>query len=211
MPTSSRFAVTAALLLAACGGDRSAHPEPVDPAGTATVATDTAASPSPPAEPRQTPPAADTAAPADGPFHGTVGPTDRRPDATGVVAQTAVRAARQEGYDRLVLEFAGRRVPGYRVEYIDRPVRQCGSGAVVPLAGDAGLRIRVSPARAHDDAGNATLTERALAPRLPVLRELKLTCDFEAQLEWVLGLAQPNRFRVLELREPPRLVVDVLH
>jgi hypothetical protein len=44
-----------------------------------------------------------------------------------------------------------------------------------------------------------------------VLKELKLICDFEGQVEWLLGLAARNGYRVLELTEPPRLVVDVRH
>ncbi|MBA4159064.1 MAG: hypothetical protein H0X65_16535, partial [Gemmatimonadetes bacterium] len=45
----------------------------------------------------------------------------------------------------------------------------------------------------------------------PVLKQLTLICDFEAQVEWVLGVSSPNRFRVIELHEPARLVVDVRH
>jgi hypothetical protein len=130
---------------------------------------------------------------------------------SGEVVQTEVRVARNEGFDRVVLEFAGDDLPSYSIEYIDRPVRQCGSGHVVPVAGDGWLSIRLEPARAHDEEGRATIEERELRPDLPVLLELTITCDFEAQVEWVLGVASPNRYRVMELREPTRLVLDVRH
>lgn len=145
------------------------------------------------------------------PFQGTAGITYRPPRGVGVATLRAVRTAFHDGYDRVVFEFEGERLPGYHIEYIDRPVRQCASGEVVPLAGDAWLRVRMEPAQAHTEAGEPTIAERALTPGLPNLKELKLTCDFEAQVEWVLGLASPNPYRVLELSGPPRLVVDVRH
>jgi len=145
------------------------------------------------------------------PFTGTESPIDRPAGVMGVATQTGIRVARQEGYDRVVFEFASNGLPGYHVAYTDEPVTQCGSGAPVTVAGDGRLLVRMTPARAHDDAGNATITERALAPGLPVVTELALICDFEAHLDWVIGVAAPNHYRVLELRDPTRLVVDILH
>jgi hypothetical protein len=46
---------------------------------------------------------------------------------------------------------------------------------------------------------------------LPVLKELTIICDFEAQVEWVVGLAARTPYRIAELSEPPRLVLDVRH
>jgi len=121
-----------------------------------------------------------------------------------------VRAARNEGFDRVVFEFRDA-VPGYHVEYIDEPVRDCGAGEVRTIAGDGWLEVRLYPAVAHTEAGAPTVTERERALALPILRELELTCDFEAVVTWVLGTASPHRYSVLELRDPPRLVVDVEH
>ena len=123
----------------------------------------------------------------------------------------AVRAARNEGWDRVVFEFGGAAVPGYHVEYVDRPVRHCGSGDEVRVAGQGWLEVRISPAQAHTDAGQVTVAPRERKLALPVLKELELTCDFEADVTWVLGVAAPNRYRVSELADPARLVVDVKH
>ena len=150
-------------------------------------------------------------APAQPTVDWTAGDTDRPAAAAGMTTLTAVRVASHDGHDRVVFEFPGNGLPGYHIAYIDRPVRQCGSGEVVELAGDAWLEIRMEPAQAHDEQGRATIAERALAPRLPVIWEMKLTCDFEGQVTWVLGAASPNPYRVLELAAPPRLVVDVRH
>jgi hypothetical protein len=122
-----------------------------------------------------------------------------------------VRTARHDGFDRIVLDFGGDVLPSWEVEYVDRPVRQCGSGDAVDVAGDGWLSIHVRPARAHTDRGEATVTDRRRSLRLGVLRELVVTCDFEAHVVWVAGVASPNRFRAFELSAPARLVVDIAH
>jgi hypothetical protein len=152
-------------------------------------------------------------------FVGTAGITDKKRPLARPSVLGAVRAARHDGYDRVVFELEGG-LPGYRVEYVDGPVRRCGSGEPVEVAGDVRLRVRLEPAAAHDDAGRATVSERDRQRKLSlgVLRELVLVCDFEGQVEWVLGIAAPGpsagtpshpRYRVLELDGPPRIVVDI--
>jgi hypothetical protein len=132
-------------------------------------------------------------------------------DRAGVATLRAVRLGVNEGFDRMVIEFADGRQPGYLVEYVDRPVRQCGSGDPVQIAGDGWLRIRMRPARGHDDQGRATISDRHRTPRMPLIREMRFTCDFEADTEIVIGVGSPNRFRVFEQTDPARLVVDVQH
>jgi hypothetical protein len=126
-----------------------------------------------------------------------------------------VRSAAHDEFDRVVFDFGGGRVPGYHIEYIDRPVRQCGSGEPMQVAGDGWLRVRLEPARAHefrdDTLVTVTVTDRNRTLTLDNLRQLVLTCDFEAQVEWVLGVRSPARYRVMELANPARLVVDVRH
>jgi hypothetical protein len=144
-------------------------------------------------------------------FEGTIGIIDKKYEIKEVAMLSAVRTGRHDGFDRIVFEFKGPDLPGYHIEYIDKPVRACGSGDVVPLAGDGWLQMRFEPARAHTDEGKATIGFRELASKHPNLLEIKSTCDFEAQVEWVAGVGSPNAFRVLELKEPTRLAVDIKH
>lgn len=156
-------------------------------------------------------------APADTVQPDSVPTTDDSSWTAGVVARDrgdlevatllAVRTARHADYERIAFEFD--RLPNYKVEYIDRPVIACGSGDTVPLPGDAWLEVDLRPANAHTEQGRPTIGTRSFAPAYPNLLELKLTCDFEAQVTWVAGLRSPNRFRVTELRDPARLVVDI--
>ena len=102
-------------------------------------------------------------------------------------------------------------MPGYKVEYIDKPVRQCGSGNTVPIAGDGWLEINMTQAAAHDDKGNATVKNREQKLDFPILKEAEMTCDFEAEVAVVLGVTKPNKYRVLELKNPTRLAIDIKH
>jgi hypothetical protein len=128
-----------------------------------------------------------------------------------VAVLSDVRVASHDGFDRIVLDFGDAAAPGYRIEYVDRPVRACGSGEVVELPGDGWLAIDLRPAAAHDDRGYATVQSRDLAADLPVIQRLRSTCDFEAVVQWVAAVRSPNRFRVTELTRPTRLVVDIRH
>ena len=144
---------------------------------------------------------------------GTAGITMQRRGTIEPAILRSVRTASHPEFDRVVFDFGDARVPGYHIEYIDRPVRQCGSGDVVQVQGDGWLRVRLEPARAHefrdDTLAVVTVTERNRDLSLPTLDQLVLICDFEAQVEWVLGVASPNRYRVMELERPARLVVDI--
>ena len=142
-------------------------------------------------------------------FEGTAAATEKERKNAPPAVLAAVRTARHPNFDRVVFEFQGPAVPGYLVEYVDKPVRRCGSGAEVPLAGDAWLRVRLTPALAHTEAGEATVQERSRRPGYENLKELVAVCDFEGEVEWVLALASPNRYRAVELKSPARLVIDV--
>ncbi|MDX1623240.1 MAG: hypothetical protein R3199_04580 [Gemmatimonadota bacterium] len=140
----------------------------------------------------------------------TAGVVDRPTKATGPVLVRRVEAGRHPGFDRMVWEFAGDSLPGLHVEYVDEPVRACGSGRVVPLPGDGWLRIAFQPARGHSPEGRATVPD-SLVPALPVIRKMVRTCDFEAVHGWTAGVVSPEPFRVLSLRDPTRIAVDVRH
>lgn len=131
------------------------------------------------------------------------------PTAPPVLVLTDVRAAAHEGFDRIVFELQGG-LPGYRVEYVDEATG-CGSGEPVEIAGGALLRVRMAPAAAHDDAGAATFPQQELMPGLASILEAEQTCDFEADVTWVVGLTEEADFTAVSLLDPFRVVVDVAH
>ena len=144
---------------------------------------------------------------------GTVGITVRSRSGMEPATLREVRTASHPEFDRVVFDFGSAAIPGHHIEYVDRPVRQCGSGEPVEVAGDGWLRVRLEPARAHEFRDDTlvvvTVADRNRRLSMPNLRQLVLVCDFEAQVEWVLGLVSPTRYRVMELRNPSRLVIDV--
>ena len=125
-----------------------------------------------------------------------------------------VALARHEGYDRVVFQFRNV-VPGYRVEYVDPPLKEDGSGNRVEVDGDAFVLIRMEQASGFDVATDEGVLVYEGPRRLEgsdagtsVVRELVRIGDFEAVLSWVVGLSDRVDFRVTTLDGPPRLVVD---
>jgi hypothetical protein len=150
-------------------------------------------------------------APSTDIFQGTTNLVERqRPGLDPVVLQN-VRTGRQQDFDRVVFEFSTSMVPGYRIEYVDGPVHQCASDEVLKVRGAGTLLVRLSPAQAHTDAGTMTVARQRQQPALPNLKEVRLSCDFEGDVSWVLGVAKRTPYRVSELSKPTRLVVDIQH
>ena len=132
------------------------------------------------------------------------------------VSETAllerVAVAGHDGYDRVVFQFKNG-LPGYRVEYVEPPLREDGSGNLVKLAGDAFVVVRMEAASGFDlsvPEGEMVYTgpRRIAADGTSVLREVVRTGDFEAVLTWAIGLDLVRSFRVLTLEDPARIVVD---
>ena len=124
---------------------------------------------------------------------------------------TDVRAARHEGYDRVVFEFSNA-LPGYDVRYVERPLKEDASGRVVEVDGEHVISVRM------ENALDADLTKESaprtyegptrFAPPTPEVAELVRTGGFEGVLTWAVGLRDRVDFRATTLDSPPRLVVD---
>lgn len=139
-----------------------------------------------------------------------VGTAQQASAAAGSGLLIDVRSARHEGFDRVAFEFAQAR-PGYHVEYIDKPVRRCGSGEATAIAGDGWLEVRFYVAEAHTPSGAPTIARREQQPELALVKELEQTCDFEGYVTWVVGVSRPNKYRVITLTKPDRIVIDIEH
>ena len=198
-PFVALLAVLAAAALAACGGD-SAH----------TAATSLSTAPS-----TATTPATGTTTTPQGGID-TMPGAGTRPVHTPATNQatallTDVRAARHEGFDRVVFQFRNV-LPGYDIRYISRPFHQDGSGKVVPIAGTYVVRIRMENALDADlTRASAPLTytgPQRFTPGTPEVVELARAGGFEAVLTWLAGLQDRVDFRVTTLATPPRLIVD---
>lgn len=128
----------------------------------------------------------------------------------GTSTLIGVITSREDGFDRIVFTWEAA-APPIHLEYVDTPVRDCGSGQAFRLEGDGWLEVRFYPARAHSDAGAPTLDRRAWTENLPGILEMRRTCDFEGVVTYVAGVSSPEPYRVLRLGDPARWIVDIQH
>ena len=123
----------------------------------------------------------------------------------------SVTATQAGPVDRVTFEFEGD-LPGYRVGFVDRPIVEDGSGEEVTVDGESVLAVHFEPASGFDLSGEGrqvytgpTRLDLATRAVLDVVR----TSDFEANLEWVLGLDTKAPFRVRTESSPNRVIVEV--
>ncbi|MBA3670690.1 MAG: hypothetical protein H0W68_01530 [Gemmatimonadaceae bacterium] len=145
---------------------------------------------------------------------GTLEPTERA--ATGVtvpplpvLTSVTLSDSSASGSARVTFQFDGGALPGYRVEYLPGPAIACGSGDSMMVRGAARLRVRFTPAAAHRDDGGSTIVERDRVGDRGGVVHLLQSCDFEGQVEWVLGVGARTPYRASELTSPARLVIDL--
>lgn len=125
----------------------------------------------------------------------------------------AVRLARNDGFDRLVLQFAAH-VPSYRIGYRSLPAYADGSGFEIPLPG-ASTFVQISLIGATGtgwiDGPQTYFGSSTVTANTAVVTEAKAAGDFEAVLNWVVGLRTEAPFSVSVQTAPPRLVIDFVH
>ncbi|MFD0885797.1 hypothetical protein ACFQ08_14705 [Streptosporangium algeriense] len=121
-----------------------------------------------------------------------------------------VRFAKHDGFDRVVIDLSGGR-PGYSAHWVPKLV-QDGSGDPIDAPGGAYLQVTVTPANAHGETGSPTwVGGPVFHAGLGNVRSVVKTGDFEAVVGVGIVLDHRAAFRILEQRDPQRLVVDVAH
>jgi hypothetical protein len=119
---------------------------------------------------------------------------------------TTLRAGRHAGYDRVVFQLDGP-IPYYSVRYVP-VVHLDGSGEPLRLRGAAFLEV-VIRAPTHDEHYRPVLTPTRLRPDFPALREVNAPGSFEGQTTAGIGVSYRAPFRILELANPTRIVIDL--
>jgi len=119
-----------------------------------------------------------------------------------------------DGFDRVVLGFgADAPFPGYSIDVVDAGVAiACGdseeTAVGADVAGDYKMVLRLMPARVEEE-GRATLALGTDAYGLTRLQEAGAVCAENDAVTWLSGMSNASQIRVLEFRDPSRLVVDV--
>lgn len=125
---------------------------------------------------------------------------------------TRVRVGRHRGFDRVVFQFDGGR-PAYHIGYRGVAVKG-GSGQPIALLGTTALQVGLGAHSVDLSAAGFPTTfrpTRALTPRYPALRQVRYGGEFEGLATFGVGLRGRSGFRVLELRNPTRLAIDIAH
>jgi hypothetical protein len=196
----------AVALLAGCAGGGTSSSASTAAGSTSTTAPTTTTTTTPTTTAPAPPPA--------GPPFG-VAPVAGAARGGGLALLTDVRVGGHEGFDRIVFEFRSGASPGYRVRYVRPPIIEDPSGRTVRIAGTAFLSVRMEPASRFDLAGSAGQVYKGpsrisgASAGSDVVEEVVLTGDFEAVMNWTIGLKEKAPFRVLRLSNPARLVVDL--
>ena len=73
------------------------------------------------------------------------------------------------------------------------------------------LLIQFKPSTAREDSGRPTVAQSSRLPGLPAIATARQLCDDNDHLVWALGSSDSTAIRIVELRRPPRLLVDVRH
>lgn len=193
------MALLFALLLAGC---RSGDDPTVEAGDTTSPSTGAATAPS------TTPPS--TVAPVTPPVSAPA-PGER----AYLTAVRVAAAADGGGGSRVVFEFSPG-LPGYVVDYIDRPVTEDGSGDEVTVDGAAILQVRMENASGARFEGEKVIPTYTGPKRVRatgaagVVTEAVDAGDFEGQVTWAVGLRRKvPAITVTTLTGPSRLVVDV--
>jgi hypothetical protein len=125
-----------------------------------------------------------------------------RPAGAGEAVLTGVRTGRHEGFERVVFEFDGG-LPGHRVAYVDEVT---GPG---PLDGEAFLLVTFDGARASDAGGSQTFAQPEPRPRYLTVKQVRLEDEGGGRARFAIGLDGVVGFKVYELPDPDRVIVDV--
>jgi len=124
----------------------------------------------------------------------------------GVTANvTDVRVGQQTDYDRFVLQFDSP-VPTYTATRQASPTFKMNpSNQPITLSGTYGVLVTV-----HTAAETATYTGSTDISHgeFRVIKEARLTQDFEGSVSWALGLDHAACMRTFTLTGPSRLIVD---
>ena len=132
-------------------------------------------------------------------------PPVRSDDPAKALALTGMRAARHEGFARVVLEFSGEGTPGlWRAAWTEEAVEQ-GRGLPIQVEGEAVLDLVIdgTPMTASESSYPSGTHTRA--------GDLDVVSDgtFEDNTHVVIGAPTARQFQIGFISDPVRMVIDI--
>lgn len=198
----------AAAVLAGCGGGDD------DPDAGATSSAPSSSAPAPTSGAASTvPPATEGDGSTDAPpFPANTESDTGAASADSSVTVTEIRTGLHDGYDRVVFEVEGTGTPGWDVRHVDEAAGQ-GSGMTIPVEGEAILQVTITGVGYPTETG---IEEYDGSTPLPgagteVVTEVVWDSTFEGTSVAFVGLTEETPFRVYELDDPARVVLEIVH
>jgi hypothetical protein len=122
-----------------------------------------------------------------------------------------IRTAKNKGFDRLVFEFTGD-IPRYYIEFVKPPIFGT-ADEEVKVSGKYFMTVTLSglpfPEPGEEELGEVKFLDNK--PNLPVLQEILGIEWFEGDRPFAIGLKAKKLYRVQQLKNPTRLVIDFKH
>lgn len=138
----------------------------------------------------------------------------RTHEQTAVTHLRQVHAIRQQGFEQVVFEFDGT-IPNYNIKYLTSQFYEDEDGKHrIKIAGRVFLQIElfVIP---YDERQDEFAQRKGFSPKgklkMRSLRELEDKGQFEGFYDFLLGISSRKVFRVSELSNPARLVLEFRH
>lgn len=143
----------------------------------------------------------------------TTKPMERRESSESTHLRT-VRAAKQSGFDRVVFEFDGG-LPNYTINYLRSRWHEDESGRHrLKLAGNAFVEVYLFVIPVDDEQLKLSQAKDFYPKgrlKFSSLKEVDEGMFFEGYYDFFLGIKSRKLFRVTELSNPSRLVIDFKH
>jgi hypothetical protein len=108
----------------------------------------------------------------------------------------------------VVFQFEGAEVPGYRIEYVREITLGETDDQYLSLRGGALVQATFQGSATEDYRPGTQTVPDKLTPGLAQVQQIGLAEDWEGVVRLGIGLDHRAGFRVLELHDPPRVVVD---
>jgi hypothetical protein len=138
----------------------------------------------------------------------------RAPVLSEVTHLRQVRATSQKTFDRVVFEFDGS-IPNYNIKYLTSRIYEDLDGKHrIKIAGKVFLQLElfVIP---YDERQDEFAKRKGFSPKgrlkMPSFREIDDKGTFEGFYDFLFGMSSRKVFRVSELSNPARLVIDLRH
>ena len=136
-------------------------------------------------------------------------PKTQRPSVPSRLAVVGVRVGAHEGFDRVVVDLEGDGDPGWFVDYTSTPMQET-VGQPLQVAGNSFLNINVDGTVYPFELGKNNDVPVTMAGDTGNVIDVISAGTYEGRSQVVVGLRSELPYSVQVLKDPTRVVVDIV-